>query len=377
MLRFTALLLLAAGCAPAPSIDTADDLSEVEMRSLSILDGTPAAVGVLAVLNDPNTTLSVLDDDVPLNRRAAQNLTYRKAQGPFNTMADVDDVYWVGESTMNALLAYATAQGRVPQGDETLGTWDGVEFSVTQAETMLEIVVNDLDHHDFDVYLGLDRRAADSIVAAQPVATVAHLAGLYYVGNSALQTLKDEAAEMMDDEWSDVSCIPEFAAWESPAGDDLDELLAAATTMDWAFAEVISLQATGCDGAWWDTTTGDEILWNVSFFIDLSELPGDSAEISPWQADGGYEDMLDTALTVIDERVLDGDWSPSSSNRNQRLYDNRFDMVDDLTSDAAANPGSFLRKSLYMDMSECSESAELLLDTRNGVISIVHQFPGC
>ena len=44
-----------------------------------------------------------------------------------------------------------------------------------------------------DDTLGLDSRAANSIVAAQPVPSVAHLAGLYYVGGSALGVLLDEA----------------------------------------------------------------------------------------------------------------------------------------------------------------------------------------
>lgn len=377
MQRLTPLLVLLAGCAPAAFDAPSDDLAEVAFGQHSILDGTPEAVGVLDLLNDPGTTLELLDDEVPLNRRTATNLMLAREIAPFESMGDVDDVYWVGSSAIAALLAYAQADGRVPSGDDYLGTWDGVEFSVNQAETALEIVVNDLEHHDFDVYLGLDRRAADSIVAAQPVATIAELAGLYYVGTSALEIIKAEAAEMMGDEWSDVSCIPEFGAWESPAADDLGELLQLSTGWDEPAADVFALQATGCEGAWWNTAAGDEILWNVTFFLDLADLPAGVAEISPWQSSGAFGDQLEDVVSIVEEHVADGDWDPSASNRGQRLYDNRDDLVDDLTSGPAASPGAFRYQSLYMDMSECSESAELMLDTRTGVLVIAHIGPAC
>ena len=37
-------------------------------------DGTPEAVGLLRFVNDESTTFEILDNDVPLDRRAAQNL---------------------------------------------------------------------------------------------------------------------------------------------------------------------------------------------------------------------------------------------------------------------------------------------------------------
>ena len=46
-----------------------------------------------------------------------------------------------------------------------------------------------------DIDLGLNARAASSIAAAQPIATVDGLSRLYYVGHSALSVLKDAAAK--------------------------------------------------------------------------------------------------------------------------------------------------------------------------------------
>ena len=83
-------------------------------------------------------------------------------------------------------------RGWVPQGDDFLGTWDKVTFTANQADWTVELV-NGLSHYQLDHDFGLDRRAADSIVAALPIQTVSELAGLYYVGKTALTALKEGA----------------------------------------------------------------------------------------------------------------------------------------------------------------------------------------
>ena len=130
-----ATAMLCTGCtADNHSIDTGD---------LAITNGTPEAIGVLALLNSPETTTEVLDKNAGLN---------------------------------------------------ILGTWDGVTFTVFEAELVLDYV-NEASHGILDHEAGLDRRAVDSIVAAQPIATVEELAGLYYVGRGALEALLDVAVQ--------------------------------------------------------------------------------------------------------------------------------------------------------------------------------------
>jgi len=192
-----------AGCGseagPAP---TGQD--EADATENPLLDGTPDAVGVFTFLNDAATTFAVLDDDARLDRRAAANLVAHR-DGPdaeagtaddetFDTVAEVDDVSWVGPSTLNRLAAYARENGWVPEGDELLGTYDEVPFSVNEAEAVLELV-NAADEARLDVEVGLDRRAVDSILEARPVATVLGLSELYYVGASALLKLKAHAGQ--------------------------------------------------------------------------------------------------------------------------------------------------------------------------------------
>jgi len=196
-------LATVAGCGsaerPAP---TGQD--EADATEIPLVDGTPDAVGVFALLNDVTTTLEVLDDDARLDRRAAENLmAHRNGEDAepgteddetFDTVADVDDVSWVGPSTLNRLAAFARESGWVPEGDEVLGTYDEVTFSVNDAEAVLELV-NTADEAQLDVEVGLDRRAVDSILEARPLTTVLALSELYYVGASALLKLKAFASQ--------------------------------------------------------------------------------------------------------------------------------------------------------------------------------------
>ncbi len=62
----------------------------------------------LALVNDPATTFTLLDDDVRLDRRAAQNIIDRR---PFATLAELDAVPYVGASALAKLGDYALANG--------------------------------------------------------------------------------------------------------------------------------------------------------------------------------------------------------------------------------------------------------------------------
>ncbi len=165
-----------------------------------IIDGTPDAIGVLAFLNASTTTFPMLDDDVALDRRAAANLMGYRAGADdllgtgddksFQTIDQVDDVKWVGPSALNKLVAYAKAGGYVPEGEDVLGVYDNVAFTVNEANATLHFA-NFEPHHVLDHDIALDRRAADSILAARPIATVLQLSQAYFVGYSAMLKLRE------------------------------------------------------------------------------------------------------------------------------------------------------------------------------------------
>ncbi|MCP4869115.1 MAG: hypothetical protein GY898_10410 [Proteobacteria bacterium] len=185
MNRFAALLLLL----PALACNHAYDGVDGEVQ-LNLLDGSPEGVALLDFLDDSSTTFEVLDDDVPLNRRAAENIVAQRAITPFQTVAEVDDVPWVGPSALNALVDHLLAEDLVPSGGDLLGVFDDVAFTVDEADAALALV-NDADFTVLDDEVPLNRRAAENIVAARPIATLAFLEAVPQVGPSAMLKIRD------------------------------------------------------------------------------------------------------------------------------------------------------------------------------------------
>lgn len=178
------------------------DLQEVT-SARSSWDGTPQGIAALDFLNHGSTTKELLDDTVALDRRAAGNLVAHRDGGDavypssdddlFNSIDEVDSVRWVGPSAITKIIAYAEANGWVQSGDDLLGTWDKVSFTVDEATETLDLV-NSASEDELDYDIDLNRRAVNSILDARPLTSVEELAGLYYVGTSALTRLKDYSA---------------------------------------------------------------------------------------------------------------------------------------------------------------------------------------
>jgi len=188
----TALLCLpASGCA-----EDAEDAFGT--GSLALVDGQPDAIGLLRFLNDASTTFEVLDQDVRLDRRAAENLVaFRDGLDgePGRRFVSVDDVLgvrWVGPASVNRMLTYARAHGWIPEGDDLLGVYKGVTFSVTEAELTL-MVANVSPHAVLRDDVGLQTRTVNQIVAARPILSVEALSNVTWVGTVSLERLRSYA----------------------------------------------------------------------------------------------------------------------------------------------------------------------------------------
>jgi len=222
-----AATLLAAACR-----------SDVDPGSGALVDGTPDAVGVLGLLNDPATTFTVLDVDAGLDRRAAENLTAHR-DGPdgaagtadddrFDTIEEVDAVPYVGPAMLDRLLAFARERGFVPAGDDVLGVWDEVAFTVDEAEATLAWV-NAATEEELDEVLR-DSRPVNSILEARPLASMLEVSELYFVGPTMMQRLRDAAAPAAGGELATLpaatgygaSCDAALAPFftEAPTSDD-------------------------------------------------------------------------------------------------------------------------------------------------------------
>lgn len=185
-------------CACGPDASGPGGLSQA-----LVVDGTPEAIGLLWFLNDESTTFEILDDEVPLDRRAAQNLIDHRDgpdgvfgtsdDDPFDTIEEIDQISYVGQTALERLVHYACLDGWVPEGSDLLGIYDGVPFTVAESGAVI-LLVNSASETELDDDLDLDRRAVQSILEARPIRSVEQLAGLYYVGKTALTRLKEHCA---------------------------------------------------------------------------------------------------------------------------------------------------------------------------------------
>lgn len=190
-----ALIALASTLVGCAAID-----DETATAESSIVEGSPEARGVLALLADRTTTVARLDVDVMLDRRAAVNLVAHRdgADGvagtadddAFDSIAEVDAVPYVGPAALEHLRAYAAAHGYMPSGGDLLGVFDNVAFTFDEAAATLALV-NAATFVELDVSVGLDSRAATNIIAARPIVNLTALAGVAYVGHAAMLALRE------------------------------------------------------------------------------------------------------------------------------------------------------------------------------------------
>lgn len=108
-LLLTATLVAAACAAEDPDLLDGEHASFPSGKADgAIEEGSPEALAVLALVNDPAITFELLDDDAQLHRRAAEGIIARR---PFATLAELDQVPYVGPVALQQLLDYAIAQG--------------------------------------------------------------------------------------------------------------------------------------------------------------------------------------------------------------------------------------------------------------------------
>ena len=287
-----ALASLAVGCADGPAYRTSADADEAARA----IDGTPAAMGMLAFLNDGATTFELLDVDVALDKRAAQSIidwrdgvdrTFGNYDDrPFKSVDTVDNRYYVGASALRKIEEWAFAHGWVPTNDDDiLGTWDDVTFTVGEAEAVVELS-NTAGANYLDDNLALDSRAVDAILAARPIESVYELAGLYYVGTGALNALRDDAmgAEVCETPGWDIEYLyaDDSGEWRTTLPTELvaviDQSLERDNWCDEGYEQPWFVKATidrfNCDAKGYTIELGQhmvdypQVVWYIEFEAD-------------------------------------------------------------------------------------------------------------
>lgn len=226
LLTITAL----AGCeASEPEHVGAGGKADSPFGVADLVPGSAPEIGLLRFVNDASTTLDVLDDDAGLRGDTARNIIdHRDGAGalsdPFDTVEELDAVPRVGTGALQDLLDFAFDNGFVPQGDDELGTWDDVAFTVNEAHAVLALV-NTATGPQLDDDIALDGRAVDAILEERPVATILALSELSFVGTSALAKLKEASTDVgsAPRELGILSDLDKTIVPPAPAGQDLPD----------------------------------------------------------------------------------------------------------------------------------------------------------
>jgi hypothetical protein len=290
------------------------DLDVNEYGSVSaskqLVEGTPEAVGVLALLNHPHTSVVMLDESVELDVRAANALVEVRDgedgrpqtddDNLFHTIDEVDSVSWVGPAAMSSLQNYVVNYGWVPLGDEPLGTWDNVTFTVDESEAVLELA-NTASVDSLDNEIRLDSRAVESIVAARPLLTVLELSELWYVGESTLESLKLYA---IDGTAEGAFCDPVIEPIEDVRTEEMNDLFVQLDAKTDRLSAFYSYKITGCDefigSDELERFVVDEIAESVTI-VDVDQAGGFTDGID------SFESLLIYAVGTSTEQQLNGD----------------------------------------------------------------------
>lgn len=310
-------LLLAACGDPVEGAPAAGDVEGIDGKAdgLTLVEATPAATGVLAFVNDASTTFELLDDDVGLDKRAARGLVERR---PFESVAEMDAVKWVGARAIDKLLKFAEANGWVPSGDDLLGVFDRVPFTVDEASATLRLV-NEGDPLELRASAGVSSRALRQIVAARPIPSVLVLAKTKWVGPRTLENLKAHATRRS----SEIAVISDIDKTLLPPHPRDALALPAAYPGVAALLRQLEFGAGGAAGdLYFVTARTPDRLPGITEWMESEQIPAGpiSTGVSgiPWVAEdekvSDVEEIL--AATGAQVFVLFGD----SSHRDPEVY---------------------------------------------------------
>ncbi len=298
---------------------------------------------------------------------------------------------YFGSTSAQALLDYVDA-------DPTCGAPDmlveGVPLTEAEATAILA-VANGASQIQLDDAAGLDARAAVNIVDERPLATMEALAAVSYVGRTAIEKLRDYAPDWTPPEEEDPVGDDDDATEDPDAGcdslavttrtdadaTDLARLIELATLGDWPAFTVPAFQASGCAGFMDDPSYQEAMLWAIWEEVypwDRGDVPANMIENGSWTAGGSaFRSLLQTSLVVIDEHIADGDWDPDADAEGAALYARRQALVDALSSDAIADPSSYVEIQMDIEAVECSEQAVALVRLSDQAIWVIRWLPRC
>ncbi len=323
---------------------------------------------------------AINDADTCQSGRACTGCTDTDTRADGVDADEISAYAYFGASAAADLLAFVQADGSCGEPDLLV---EGVPMSAEEAAEVL-VVANSASLIELDQDAGLDARAASNIVAARPLADTDELAAVSYVGASALELLLDYSAvwEPTEEEATEEeACSLTIATSSDDDATDMTQLLAIATTMDDAYAQVIAMQLSGCS-AWTDDAAAVEAvtiaIHDASFWWTWGELPASYLDITgPTAGYATFSAQLSQASNAIDDYTTDGHWNPDIHTEGAALLARRDEIVAGLLEEAVADPDDFVEIDIQVDMSECSVQATGLIQLSTGAMLILDENPHC
>lgn len=309
------VLLLAFATACTAPVDDVEGGSAARV----VDEGSAEAAGILALLNDAGTTEVVLDVDAGLDSRAARGLIHHR-NGPdrfygtadddaFDTIAEVDSVYYVGDSAITLLLIHADVGGWIPSETDVIGVFEGVEFTVEESAWTLQLA-NEATEQDLDDTVALDARAARGIVAARPIDTMDELAAASYVGASAMQRLKAAALDRYG-----IPRVGEGETCSASVNCDVGFVCMGITLWDEGMCVSDDLAGTFTNGGWGSIPDGMASGMGAGVYVDgLASVPVDIiVNLDVYHADKSQLVVTLTDPNGASQVIWDREANPSST----------------------------------------------------------------
>lgn len=195
--------LLTTGCTLNSGLSSTDNGPFEGYFAAGLEIDHATAEGILILVNDPLTDVPFLDDDCGVDINAAERIVAHR-QGPdgldasmdddlFDDLFELDDVGYVGASTLRTLGAMAHELDLVP-----VIYVEGVSFTGSELEDTL-LLVNLAELNDLDLDAGLDVRAAEALVNGRPYVDLLEVAERPWVGPASLEVLRAYAGPWVDE----------------------------------------------------------------------------------------------------------------------------------------------------------------------------------
>jgi len=197
--RVAALLSTTWFCVACGSepLQRADSSVWLEEEKSELDNGAALVEGMLLFLNHKSTTVALLDATVDLDVRVAEGIVDHRNgsdeilgtsdDNHFESIDELDSIEFVGPKTLELIKEYTIANGWVLRVDEFLGVYDGVSFTVLEAEAVLGLV-NRASLKELDSLI--DSRAAVTIIEDRPIFSILELSAVKWIGPQGLSQLK-------------------------------------------------------------------------------------------------------------------------------------------------------------------------------------------